>query len=261
MKALIAVILIFLAGCAQEIIQQAEPHDAHQGVPRADPAHYSAVLASPTSELGKPLTLSVEIRRKDGNILHFQQLHERLLHVMLIRDDLQHFAHTHPEDSGTVDTENGIFTFEHAFIAPGKYRVMLEFLDHDKQVTIPLDLAVPGTSEPVLLEQPSRTSETDGYAVVLGGDQKLIAGKKTSLSFDITRGGIPVTISEPFLGEPMHLAVWGEGLSYFEHAHPELHESTFDFHVTFPHQGAYKLFAQFKHEGKVITAPFVVRTE
>jgi hypothetical protein len=253
-------VLALLYGCAAETQAPAPEAHAHDQLLLANPADYSAVLAFPTSEIGKPLALNVKILRKDGSVPHFLLIHERLLHVMLIRDDLQHFAHTHPEESGTVDTQNGIFTFEHAFAAPGKYRVMLEFLDHDKQVAIPLDLEVPGAADAVPLEEPSRTSETDGYAVNLTAPNPLRAGKESSLAFTITKDTTPIT-PEPYLGEPLHLAVWSEGLSYFKHAHPDISHGELHFHMTFPAAGQYKLFAQFKHKGKIITAPFVVRVE
>lgn len=57
------------------------------------------------------------------------------------------------------------------------------------------------------------------------------------------------------------MVVLREGTLDFIHAHPIASSTApsgrVDFAVTFPREGKYKLFSQFQHQGRVLTAGFV----
>ena len=94
----------------------------------------------------------------------------------------------------------------------------------------------------------------DGYEVEVarGSDS---AGREAELRFTVTRDGQPVAV-EPYLGAGGHLVALREGDLAYLHVHPTGGSGTdpIAFMTEFPTEGRYRLFLQFKHEGKVHTA-------
>jgi hypothetical protein len=247
MKTILALLLILLAGCT------ATPEHAAHAQERGNAGDYAVRLHTVPDTLvpGEEATLHLAIRRKDGSPVAFDIIHEKPVHVMLLRDDLQHFAHIHADEPAEA------YTLAHAFPEPGNYRAVIEFSEHGKTVAVPLDITVPGEYEPQPVAESERAFSADGYGVVLDAPAQLRAGSEQDLHFTVSKELRTVTDLGNYLGEKMHLAVWGEGFSHFEHAHPAAGEEL-AFHVTFPKPGTYKLFAQFKHEERVTTAEFAV---
>lgn len=247
MKTVLALLLILLAGCT------AAPEHAAHAQERGNAGDYKVVLHTVPDTLipGEEAALHLVVRHQDDTSVAFDIMHEKPVHVMLIRDDLQHFAHLHAQEPA------GTFTLLHAFPAPGNYRAMIEFSEHGKAVAVPLDLTVPGDYAPEPLIAGERMFSANEYAVVLEAPAELRAGTAQDLTFAVSKNLRTVTDFDNFLGEKMHLAVWQEGLRHFEHAHPA-HGGGLNFHVTFPEPGTYKLFPQFQHEGTVQTGEFVV---
>ena len=66
--------------------------------------------------------------------------------------------------------------------------------------------------------------------------------------------GEPVR-TEPYLGAGGHLVALRDGDLAFLHVHPT-DDASARFAATFPTAGRYRLFLQFKHEGRVHTAAF-----
>jgi hypothetical protein len=119
----------------------------------------------------------------------------------------------------------------------------------------------------VSLPGPSTTAEIDGYAVELDG--KFVPGQETELTLSVTRDGRPVSDLEPYLGAFGHLVALRDGDLAYLHVHPAGTPGDgttpsgpeITFFTTAPSSGAYRLFLDFKHEGKVRTAEFTVDTD
>ena len=79
------------------------------------------------------------------------------------------------------------------------------------------------------------------------------AGREVGLDFSVTRDGRAVE-TEPYLGARGHLVALREGDLAFLHVHPD--EDALAFMAEFPSAGRYRLYLQFKHEGRVHTAAF-----
>ena len=74
--------------------------------------------------------------------------------------------------------------------------------------------------------------------------------------------------TEPYLGAGGHLVALREGDLAFLHVHPtddghgdeaaagDGHDDLIGFAATFPTEGRYRLFLQFRHEGRVNTVAF-----
>lgn len=99
----------------------------------------------------------------------------------------------------------------------------------------------------------------DGYRVALGGD--LRSGRSGELKLTVSRNGRPVTDLQPYLGAYGHLVALRSGDLAYLHVHPNEGGPgpVVSFTATAPSAGTYRLFLDFKHEGKVRTAAFTVR--
>lgn len=202
--------------------------------------------------------------------------HERLMHVIAVRDDLGEFTHIHP-----VQSVPGVFTLPHTFTQPGRYKFWSQ---------IKTDGVIHTFGHPILEAGPTDRSPSsitpnfgrnvivDNYQVALEIPEKVVAGREVDVSFDIhSFDGHEIAV-ENYLGAPMHLAIISEDLKQFLHTHPEEGHShgaiklinqvfahgsepvpgqmetgdtdeVISFHVTFPEPGLYKMFGQFRPAG------------
>ena len=125
-------------------------------------------------------------------------------------------------------------------------RMFADFSHDDTAVTLASDLNVDGAYTAQSLPAPTKTVTVDGFEVTRDG-----------LSFAVTRAGKPVKV-QPYLGANGHLVALRQGDLAFLHVHPE---GGLEFEATFPTAGTYRLFLQFKVDGKVHTAAFTREVE
>lgn len=132
-------------------------------------------------------------------------------------------------------------------------------------MTLGADLLVAGDHRPGPLPEPTRTAKVGDYTVTLEGD--LVPGRERTLTLTVTKDGAPVTDLQPYLGAYGHLVALRAGDLAYLHVHPDGGPGDgktppgpeITFHTTVPSTGDYRLFLDFKHDGKVRTADFTVR--
>lgn len=218
---------------------------------------YSLRIGPTQLERGKARELRFSIPGEDGApVTGFDELHERRMHLIVVRRDGTGFRHLHPEMDAA-----GTWAVPVRFDAAGVYRVFADFSVAGEQRTLAADLFVSGGDfEARPFPVPRPLDETDGYEVRLdAGDP--VAGESTELTFAVSRGGRPVHDLAPYLGAKGHLVALREGDLAFLHVHPEDHEvaaEEIEFAAGFPTAGRYRLYLQFRHEGTVRTAEFTV---
>jgi hypothetical protein len=188
----------------------------------------------------------------------FDVAHERELHLIVVGRDLREYAHLHPQRAS-----DGTWSVELPRLEPGAYRAFADFAVADgPELTLGVDLTVPGSARPASLPPAADTATVDGYEVTLGGTAR--AGSESELELRVTRRGEPVTDLEPYLGAAGHLvAIRGGDLAYL-HVHPlddagERNGPAVRFAVEVPSPGSYRLFFDFAHRGEVRTAAFTVQ--
>ncbi len=218
-----------------------------------------AIRFAPTQfERGEAEELRFSIEGEDGgSVTGFDELHERRMHLIVVRRDGAEFRHLHPE----MDSA-GTWSVPVRFGEPGVYRAFADFSAGGEQHTLASDLFVSGgefASAPFPAPRP--VDETEGYEARLrAGDP--VAGEPTSLSFEVSEDGRPVGDLQPYLGAKGHLVALREGDLAFLHVHPEEgHEADaeeIEFEATFPTPGRYRLYLQFRHEDVVRTVEFTV---
>jgi hypothetical protein len=195
----------------------------------------------------------------------FERVHERILHFFVNSQDLEHFAHVHPELQA-----DGTFVQTTVLPRAGAYRLIADFL--------------PAGGAPQLLQQ---SVVTAGYAgslvpaapLVKDLAEKILEGVRVKLSmpppvagreqlltfeFEDAKTRAPVSDLEPYLGAVGHLLLVSADLQTVAHSHPVADMSasvgpTVVFQALFPRAGMYRFWVQFQRRGHVLVAPFTVQ--
>ncbi|MFI2371299.1 hypothetical protein [Streptomyces sp. NPDC018833] len=200
---------------------------------------------------------------KSGRIVTaYRRAHGKELHLIVASRDLTTYRHLHP-----VRAADGTWSVPVRLPKAGGYRVFADFTPAAKGargLTLGADLAVSGRAEPEPLPARSTTATVDGYQVSIRGDLRPGAGSELVLS--VAKDGRPVTDLQPYLGAYGHLVALRSGDLAYLHVHPngEPGDGTtqpgpeISFTATAPSKGAYRLFLDFRHEGKFRTAAFTL---
>lgn len=209
----------------------------------------SLALGRSEFERGHRSELRFHILDADGSAVRdFDVEHERRMHLIVVRRDGSGFQHLHPQLG-----ENGTWSVPVTLPEAGTYRVFADFSHGGEAQTLAADLTVDGHADYRPLPAPATTAETrDGYEVRIDA-LEASAGEEAELGFTVTRGGEAVT-PQPYLGARGHLVALREGDLAFLHVHPD--EDSLAFMAEFPSAGRYRVYLQFKHDGKVHTAAF-----
>jgi len=209
--------------------------------------HLDVLPRQPRTTATTSLRIHVTHPKTNRRVEKFEEIHERLLHLFLISEDRQYFAHEHPDPE-----PNGSFLFHTQLPLPGFYRLLTDFYPSGgTPQLLPATLHVQGP--PQTFPPPA----TPNLQVKLRTEpEKPIAGLKTMLFFELS----------PFYGLTPWLGAWGHLLSAsadlldLVHAHPawEPYQTHVQFNLIFPQPGLYTLWAQFQRLGVVNTARFQV---
>jgi len=216
-----------------------------------------ALRLSPTQvERGEKRELRFRIEHGGKPVTEFDELHERRMHLIVVRRDGTAFRHLHPEMDAA-----GTWSLPVAFDDAGVYRVFADFSVGGEQETLATDVFVSGGDfEARPFPVPQRVAETKGYEVELEAGEPM-ATEPTVLGFEVSDGERPVDELQPYLGADGHLVALREGDLAFLHVHPEEEHGAPNeivFEAEFPTAGRYRLYLQFRHDGVVRTAEFTV---
>jgi hypothetical protein len=211
-----------------------------------------------SSAAAAPFTF--QILGPDGNpVTAFTPTHDKDLHLILARRDLTGFQHLHPSMA-----PDGTWSVPIATGSAGPFRIFADFQPaaRAEPLTLGVDAASAGMFEPAPLPAASRETTVDGYAIALTGD--LVPGSSSTLTLSVSRGGTPVIDLEPYLAAYGHLVALRDGDLAYLHVHPDGTPAdgrtaagpAITFHVEVPSAGAFRLFLDFQHSGRVHTAAF-----
>lgn len=209
---------------------------------------------------GAMTKLVLQIQDDDGTpIKRFEMLHEQLVHLIVVRDGLDEFAHLHPE----VD-EMGMITTEFAFSKSGKHRLFADHQPQGKSAGVASgELVVAGDDEPAERLMPNTSpvvavGEFRAHVTINSGDPE------TMMRFHLADGvGRTVDDLQPYLGAMGHLVIISADGSEYVHAHPlseaqSAPEGVVEFAAHFPESGIYKAWGQFRRHNSILTVPFVM---
>jgi hypothetical protein len=221
------------------------------------------VVEDPELRRGRTERLAFRVVDDRGETVRdFDVEHEKRLHLIVARRDLTGFQHLHPHQRA-----DGTWTTRVRIDEAGSYRLFADFSHEDEAYTLAGDLRVDGNADLKPLPAPEATAVSDGGYDVRLDAGRARAGEEAELRFTVTKDGETVH-TEPYLGAGGHLVALREGDLAFLHVHPtddghgdepaatDEHDDSVGFAATFPTEGRYRLFLQFKHDGRVQTVAF-----
>jgi len=226
---------LFTQGCSSHLksgetsassaskVANANPHEGHGITPSMTPGvgenpHSGHSESAPTTAFTKltvpsqiaPKTsvpLGIEVRDKDGKaIANFDKFQEKLMHLIVVSDDLQYFNHIHPTYKG-----KGHFEVQANFPYPGGYTLFSDYKPAGKleQVSV-LKAQLPGKS-PAQSKIDRTTTKTLGNtkANLKLSQAPIKTGKEVHLIFNLQDAvsNQPLNDLQPYLGERGHLVI------------------------------------------------------
>lgn len=260
-------LIVAVLGCSPSKTPPAADHSQHGSSQHEghDMGHESAMLmvqtepATPTA--GQPVALKMMIHQADGTMSReFDVMHEKLVHLIIVRDGLDEFAHVHPE----ID-DQGNLTITHTFPKAGKYRLFADYKPKGKAASIAkAQIDVAGELSPpaaLIVNAPGKVSG-DGLVAQIEL-QNAKAGQESEVRFRLSNeAGQPIDDLQQYLGARGHFVVISADGTQYVHAHPMDAPTAANVVVFMSHFSAadtYKGWGQFQVTGQVRTVPFVVQ--
>jgi hypothetical protein len=194
-----------------------------------------------------PLRFRVSQMPQGVPVDDLQVEHEKLMHVIGVREDLGAFIHIHPQR-----TAPGTWEIIHVFTNAGRYQIWSDVkhrgtvysFAHPRFTVTGGLRATPRGSIPQLQDRKG------GYEISLSPAGPALVAGKTNLFEVIVRDEVANQVgTEFFLGALMHFVIVKDDLSVYRHAHAKEHWKsgrTVSFEQVFPKGGLYKIFAQFR---------------
>lgn len=211
--------------------------------------------------INTPIRYSFAITREGTPITAFEVSHEKLLHLIVVRNDLRHFQHLHPE----LDAVSGQFTVSFAFPEHGTFALFADFApDRGEPTVLRKDVTIGAATIPAQLSVDDGAQTAGSYVVTPSVQSPIPAGQGQIFLFGITKDGQPVSDLQNYLGAKGHAVILKERTLEYLHAHPSDHggghggmlmpgpaEVMFETNLTSP--GRYRVFQQYRPEGQLIT--------
>ncbi|MFP3834569.1 heavy metal-binding domain-containing protein [Chryseobacterium sp. SIMBA_028] len=210
-----------------------------------------------TIEAGVPIQLTYTIKEKGQTVL-LEISHEMKIHLMAVSEDLTWFRHIHPEEQA-----DGTYVITEIFPNGGKYLLFTDFKPSGAtQVVNRQEIDVQGNYR-VSNQKVSHPwiSEVDGYTVTLENGNDFKTSRTQSLEISVEKDGEKLQENnlQPYLGASAHIVMISEKDKEFLHIHPVSDERFPIYSETYiENSGTYRMWVQFKIDGKVHTADFTV---
>lgn len=233
-------------------------HDHHASHTEA-PAKADVMLSTNVDSLNAgQVVLRIQLKENE-KILGMKDIsisHTQRIHAFLVDQTLTQFRHEHPEWDGKdwvlkTNLEKG-----------GNYKLWIQakIASSDSEVTLSKPIRVQG--EPATSQgfSPKLMGEADGVVVKLSSNS-LKSGEQSTLKFEVSRKDGSKLKLERYLGAAAHVVAINEKNNEMAHMHPLNEEavSPFETHAAFEKPGNYRIWAQFKENGKLLTIPFTLQ--
>jgi len=263
---LLALTTALLVGCGSHPAshKSSAPGTTDDGHGGHGPAHGAMLMVQTepaTVQAGQPVRLKLMLHDAKGAMIRaFDTVHDEKIHLIMVRDGLDHFAHIHP----SIDP-SGDISATHTFPAGGLYRLFVDFQPAGaKPTTAKATLQVMGAGAAAPALRPDAPGKVQGEG--LAADISIAdarAGAETKISFGLLDSAAkPVTDLQTYLGALGHLVILSADGSDYVHAHPggkKAADGVVAFEAHFQKPGIYKGWGQFKRADKVQVVPFVLQ--
>ena len=255
--------------------QQQQHHSHHQSSSQTSSSsvHYNVNVRfdpiTPVAGKTTELVLSITDQKLGDPIKEFEFVHDKLMHIIIVAEDLSYFAHIHPTKRHGNDDDNNTTTFaiSHTFPESGKYKLWVDFKPkRGSQTLVAFKLNVTGkpihTPEELVYDEKYAKGSSDGqYQISLKVPNRIVAQNDVDIAFSISDNSErPITNLEPLMAAGGHSVIISSDLTEFLHVHPTEEVGSnwrggpaISFKTSFPTPGLYKAWGQFQHQGRVIT--------
>jgi len=185
--------------------------------------------------------------------------HEKKIHLIVVSEDLSSFSHLHP-----IEQTDGSYILTDTFPQGGNYILYADYMPvgATKQVNKKI-LTINGREErPVVYKNQTLQSKTNGYTVELkAADTSVASNKEVMLTATVNdaKGQVTPDQLENYLGEKAHMVIIGVSNQEYLHVHPMIMGNELMLHTSFPGAGLYRAWLEFKKDGKVNVADFVIK--
>ena len=177
-----------------------------------------------TPEAGNSTKLTIYITgQESGDVIQeFENIHDKLMHIIIVGEDLSYFAHIHP----AYEISDSNFTINHTFPESGKYKMWVDFKPRDGvQTIVAFKLNVTGSPVHNLISLSNNkqyTKDIDGkHQVSLTIPKEIRINEDVDISFNILDAfGNPITDLEPLMGAGGHSVIVSQDVRQFLHVHP-----------------------------------------
>lgn len=197
--------------------------------------------------------ITIDVKDKEQNSPKLEISHEKIMHLIIVSADLEDYYHLHPEEKG-----NGVYTLKFA-LPENSYKAFVDIKPKNLAYQVsPIELQVgKGHSEHEgnSLKVDTNLTKTINEKTVELNTTELGINKAVTLSFDTKE-----TTPEPYLGALGHVVILDDMGEKFVHVHPTSEEKTV-FETKFDKPGIYKVWGEFKFDGKVNSYPFVIEVK
>lgn len=197
--------------------------------------------------------ITIDVKDKEQNSPKLEISHEKIMHLIIVSADLEDYYHLHPEEKG-----NGVYTLKFA-LPENSYKAFVDIKPKNLAYQVsPIELQVgKGHSEHEgnSLKVDTNLTKTINEKTVELNTTELGINKAVTLSFDTKE-----TNPEPYLGALGHVVILDDMGEKFVHVHPTSEEKTV-FETKFDKPGIYKVWGEFKFDGKVNSYPFVIEVK
>jgi Heavy metal binding domain len=214
-------------------------------------------------------------------VKQFAVVHEKLLHLFIVSQDMTVYQHIHPELR-----PDGSFVIEAYFPQPGHYKLYAEFQPAGGMPQVlQKSLTTAGYKSDLFASQVHLAQDDELDKTVDGTDielrivdqlsepTELTVGKPVRLKYYLKDAGTGKAVTDlvPYLGAWGHTLILSEDLSDYVHSHPteqiypgvsHIPNAELGWEVTFeallPRPGNYKIWSQFQRGEKLTTVSFVI---
>ncbi|MFM2061429.1 MAG: hypothetical protein RLZZ507_1099 [Cyanobacteriota bacterium] len=240
-------------------------HKHHEEQPKI--ATQAKLTAPKNPSANQPIKLVIDLQETAGKPVNkFDIFQEKLMHLIVVSDDLEHFDHLHPDYK-----ENGKFEVSANFPQPGDYTLFSDYKPAGQAETLSLTkISIPGSVPlPKSLSKYEKTKTISDTKVSFNpSKEKIKAGEDITFTFDLKDNkNQPIKDLQSYLGEKGHLVIIKSSspLTKADYIHAHALKNTTDgkieFHTKLPQSGTYKMWMQFNRNGKIKTADFWVNVE
>ncbi|MBV8803350.1 MAG: hypothetical protein JO131_10405 [Gammaproteobacteria bacterium] len=214
----------------------------------------------------KPITIRFQflkgnkiVTEKDLKVVHTQRIH-----LLIIDPSLKDYHHIHP----LKDNKKKDFVFSFIPKNNGSYRMWVDItpFSTNQQEFLIADLGLPSKNS--YIDKKVNVNFIQGpYSFTLKLDGEPKVGQESMATIVVKKNGKPFTQLEPVMDSYAHLVGFSEDYFSVLHIHPMSSLSRnlaghggpeLMFHMNFKKPGFFKLFAQFRINGKDIFIPFSI---